>query len=295
MDLPIFKRKYYCLISGLPDIMTGMRNLQLDSIELKDLLKEELHASDFKLASLLYLAFDNTNLLNLLFNQNKEFVRHGNYSEGFLAEQIKEPEAIVAYMQQFILDYKAVKETNDYLNAEHKLTCLYYSCILQTKNEFLKNWFRFERDLRNILTTINARKYGYDGERHLIPVKFDNEVYEILLKAGAKVDLLHDEVPYVKEIIQIATAEMNMTEKEKAVDNLKWKFLDESTVFEYFTIERILSFIIKLGIVERWSKLDHETGEALFHKLVNDLKMSYEFPEEFSLVNKSKVGYITKN
>ena len=76
---------------------------------------------------------------------------------------------------------------------------------------------------------------------------------------------------------------MDISEKEKAFDNIKWKFLDEHTFFNYFTIEKILSFVIKLNIVERWIELDNETGKALFNRLINDIKMSYKFPEEFSV------------
>ena len=42
--------------------------------------------------------------------------------------------------------------------------------------------------------------------------------------------------------------------------------------------------MIKLLIVDRWKKLDKETGEGLFARLLDDLKASYEFPSEF--VNK---------
>ena len=137
--------------------------------------------------------------------------------------------------------------------------------------------------MKNILTAVNCHKYNYDAEKQLIPVKHENEVYETLIKSSPKADLLVDEVPYVDKILQIAESEMNISEKEKALDNIKWKFLDEYTFFNYFTIEKILSFVIKLNIVERWIELDNETGKALFNRLINDIKMSYKFPEEFSV------------
>ena len=37
-------------------------------------------------------------------------------------------------------------------------------------------------------------------------------------------------------------------------------------------------------MAERWLKLDAKTGEELLNKLINELKTSYEFPAEFSLV-----------
>lgn len=36
-------------------------------------------------------------------------------------------------------------------------------------------------------------------------------------------------------------------------------------------------------MIERWMKLDKETGKELLDKLIDELITSYEFPAEFSL------------
>lgn len=285
----MYKRNYYCLVAGLPDIIIEGNRPGETSHEFKNELAEQLHASDYKLAELLYLRYDNINLLNLLQKQDKRFITLGNYTEEYLEEQIKEPTNIVDYMKQLIFNFKAETSGNSNLSSENELQSLYYEYALQVKNNFLEQWFKFDRDMKNILTAVNARKYGYDTEKQLIPVKHENEVYETLIKSSPRPDLFADEVPYVDKILQIAESEMKISEKEKALDNIKWKFLDEYTFFNYFTIEKILSFVIKLNIVERWIELDNETGKELFTRLINDIKMSYEFPEEFSVKRNIKV------
>lgn len=289
MDCTIFKKNYYCLISGLPDIIIDGKKPGELSLELKSELAEQLQTSDYKSAELLYLHYDNKNLLNLLLKQDKQFIPLGNYTEAYLEEQIKEPTDIVDYMAYQIINFEAETSENSNLKDENELQSLYYDYVLQAQNSFLKQWFRFDRDMKNILTAVNCRKYGYEAEKQIIPVKYDNEVYNILVKSGPKVDLLADEIPYAEKIIQIAESEMDITEKEKKFDNIKWEFLDEHTFFNYFTIEKVLSYIIKLGIVERWLELDDETGKVLFNKLIHDLKTSYEFPEEFNLAKSKKV------
>lgn len=283
MDLTMYKRNYYCLVAGLPDIIIEGNKPGETSHEFKNELAEQLHTSDYKLAELLYLNYDNNNLLNLLLKQENQFITLGNYTEEYLEEQIKEPTNIVDYMKQMIFNIKTETSGNFNLSSENELQSLYYEYVLQVKNDFLEQWFKFDRDIKNILTAVNCRKYGYDTEKQLIPVKHKNEVYETLIKSTPKADLLADEVPYVEKILQIAESEMDISEKEKALDNIKWKFLDEHTFFNYFTIEKILSFVIKLNIVERWIELDDETGKALFTRLINDIKMSYKFPEEFNV------------
>ena len=60
--------------------------------------------------------------------------------------------------------------------------------------------------------------------------------------------------------------------------------LDELTLFSYFHIETILSFCIKLGMVERWQHLQPETGRAMFDRLVQELEHSFRFSNEFITV-----------
>ncbi len=278
----MFKRNYYCLVAGLPDIIIDGNNPGETSLEFKNELAEQLHAADYKLAKLLYLSYDNKNLLNQLLKQDKSFINIANYTEEYLEEQIKEATDIEDYMKEVILNFKDETSNNSNLDSENELQSLYYKHVLQVKNKFLKQWFKFEKDIKNILTAVNCHKYDYDTEQQLISVKHDNEIYETLIKNTPKVDLLADEVPFANKILQIAESEMDMSEKEKALDNIKWEFLDEYTFFNYFTIEKILSYIIKLEIVERWIKLDNETGKAFFAKLINDVKSSYKLPDEFS-------------
>jgi len=285
----MFKRNYYCLVAGLPDIIIDGNKPGETSHEFKNELAEQLLTSDYKFAELLYLHYDNKNLLNLLLKQDNRFITLGNYTEEYLEEQIKEPTNIVDYMKQLIFNFKAETSGNSNLSSENELQSLYYEYVLQVKNDFLEQWFKFERDMKNILTAVNCHRYDYDTEKQLIPVKHKNEVYETLVKSSPKPDLLADEVPYVEKILQIAESEMDISEKEKSLDNIKWQFLDEHTFFRYFTIEKILSFVIKLNIVERWIELDNETGKALFTRLINDIKMSYNFPEEYSVKRNKKI------
>ena len=45
---------------------------------------------------------------------------------------------------------------------------------------------------------------------------------------------------------------------------------------DVFDIEAILGFIAKLKIIDRWDKLDPETGRELFRKLVEEIRSTYD-------------------
>ncbi|MCD4792870.1 MAG: DUF2764 domain-containing protein [Bacteroidales bacterium] len=267
----MFKTNYFCLVAGLPDIIINETKSVVSSREFKNELSEQLEPADYKLAELLYLNYDNQNLLNLILEKNKPFNNIGKYTQEELEEQIKEPTYIIDYMKQFILDFKAEETKLSDLSWENKLQTLFFDFVLITKNDFLKKWFRFDMDIKNILTAINCQQFDYEKEEHLISVKHKNEVYKNLIKDTLKSESLSDEVLYAEKILQIVESDDNSSGKEKATDMIKWTFLDEFTFFKYFNIEKILAFIIKLNIVERWIKLDNETGEELFKKLINDL------------------------
>jgi uncharacterized membrane protein len=288
MDFTLFKRNYYCLISGLPDIIldgTTKGKGEL-SLKFKTDLSEQLHSSDYDLAKLLYLHYDKTNLQNLLFDQGKPFSTLGNYTQEHLEEQISEPDRRVDYINSLI---NCDRDEAFPLNNANEMQALFYTHVLKTKNTFLKRWFTFDKDMKNILTAVNCNKYKYNSEQHLISVKNSNDVNNILVKNGPKEDLLTDELAFADEILQIADSDMDITAKEKALDLIKWKFLDESIVFSYFTIEKILVYILKLEMLERWREIDDETGKAFFSKLVHDLKDGYAFTEEFSLAKRKIV------
>lgn len=64
--------------------------------------------------------------------------------------------------------------------------------------------------------------------------------------------------------------------RERGLDDLMWKRIDEITVMDVFDIEAILGFIAKLKIIDRWDKLDPETGREFFRKLVEEIRSTYD-------------------
>ena len=59
----MFKRNYYYLVAGLPDIVLDQKKLSVSIIDFREELKSHLDPKDYVLVSLLFLPFDNTNLL----------------------------------------------------------------------------------------------------------------------------------------------------------------------------------------------------------------------------------------
>ncbi len=280
----MLKSEYYCLVAGLPDLFFNESKQGFNRLDFRNELQHQLSKTDFELVYLLYLANDNKNLLNLLFEKNEPFNKLGNYEKEFLENQILQPVELPDYMNSFLLWAKKLETHELNFQIENKLNSLFYEFALSTKNIFLNEWFKFELNIKNILTAFNCIQFNYSPEKHLIQISQNKTVYSLLISKRLKHESFEEELPFSDQIFRVAESNTSPEEREKAIDKILWAYLDEQTFFHYFTIEKILSYIIKLGIIERWMKLDAETGKALLNKFIEELKLSYTFPVEFSTV-----------
>ncbi|MFW5804088.1 MAG: DUF2764 family protein [bacterium] len=270
---------YYYLISGLPEISFDQLKLGFTLQEFKNNLEENLEKEDLQLVELIFLQEDNVNLINFLEKKDRPFKETGNYSKEELEEGIKEPGNLPIYMQDFMHAYKEDAPIFPGLSLENQLTTLYYNYVLDTKNEFLFNWFEFSLNLGNAITAINCRIHNIPTGNQIIG---NNYVAQNLKKSNARDFGLGDEIPYIEKLNQLFEGKIAI-EREREIDLIKWQYLDEATIFEYFSTEEVLSYTIKLRILSRWMKLDPETGKVFFSSLLKELENSFEFPKEFAL------------
>lgn len=280
----MLKKKYYCLVAGLPDLFFNENKQIRSSLDFREELKQHIHFSDYELVKILFLKFDNTNFLNLIFDTSEPFDSRGNFTREMLENPNLYPDLIPEYFIQF-LKWLKMQESGE-LNLQHKnkLQTLYFEYVLETKNKALIDWLTFELNIKNILAAFNCEHFNYSLNDQLIQVKQGSLIYSLLVNRRFKPEYFEDLLPFPEQILRIAESCSNPEEKEKAIDKIMWNYLDESTVFHYFTIEKILSHVIKLEKMERWMKLDYETGKALLNQLTEELKHSFTFPGEFSTV-----------
>jgi hypothetical protein len=272
------KRKYYYLVAGLQDISLDVHKLNYNQIAFKEFLKQEVHPKDYSLVEDLFLPHDNSNLLNLLLNQGKPFDARGNFPQAKLEENIKEPtDEIPDYMSKFIQAFKNKEPIYPHLSPENELTTLFYDKMTRHDNEFIRNWYQFILNLRNIIIALGSRKHKVSYENQIIGT---GEVSESIRRSHARDFGLGQEIDYLEDLSNIMRQD-DLQVKEKAIDQLKWDYLDEVTFFNYFTIERILAFTIKLGLVDRWLGIDLDHAREMFKKLMQELNDSYELPQSF--------------
>lgn len=55
------------------------------------------------------------------------------------------------------------------------------------------------------------------------------------------------------------------------MDMIRWGIAEEIATFDYFNIGFLLSYVVRLSLVHRWSRLDEQRGRELFSRLVASL------------------------
>ncbi|WP_291857437.1 DUF2764 family protein [Marinilabilia sp.] len=277
---------YYYLVAGLPDLIPEEKKLSFSSTDFREMMEDELAPNDHALLKLFYLPFDHENLLNLFFEDDKEWDTRGNFSKEEMEPLADRKLAHTAdldifptYLSDFVLAMHDEEAPDSRVDAARQLSAEYYEHLRNHSNEFVRQLAKYQQDTANVLTALNGRKYELKYEQALIG---NDEVTDALKKSRSRDFGLKSEVEHIEDILQIFEID-NLTDRELKLDVLKWNFIEEATFFNYFTVEKVLAFLQKLFIAERWIHLDPEKGREMFEKLFSELKSGFEFPEEYTL------------
>lgn len=161
--------------------------------------------------------------------------------------------------------------------AEEALAAAYYAYAMKCGNRFISRWFEFSLNVNNILSAFILRKYKMEVASRIVG---DTEVCEQLRTSNARDFGLGEQLAYMEELQRIAEME-ELVEREKKTDLLAWKWLEDESFFNYFTVERLFVFLLQLEMIERWISLDKEKGNELFRQMIQHLKEEVQIPEEF--------------
>jgi hypothetical protein len=276
---------YYYLIAGLADISLDDSKAPASAESLRTELYDALDAADRKVMDMLLMENDCRNLISML--------RDGSVAADAplgllsaermeeLVAQVKADEApakdIPTFMYTFVQEWLDDSWREHAAFAEDRLWSLFYEYAMGSGNEFVRKWYEFNLDLNNILSAITARTYGLDMQKVIVG---SNATAQALRTSGARDWGLSQELDFFDDVVRLID-EDDLAQRERKTDLLRWRWLEENTFFNYFTVERLFSYMVRLGMVERWTTLDREKGQQLFRQLIGELKSQTEVPAEF--------------
>ena len=283
------KKNYYYLIAGLPELTLDDSKLGITVREFRDLYYPELADDDRALLDLIYLSYDNANLLLLLKDKEAAIAEGGLYTSEELLAIIEAARAEEApdrnyprYMYDFVAQMESEESAAEGIFPEDRLAQLYYAHAMSQGNVFVERWFAFNLDLNNFLTAITARRYNLDVKPLIVG---DNEVAKALRTSNSRDFGLTGVMDGFEEVMRISEID-NLVERERKLDVLKWEWMEENSFFDYFTVEKLFAFLVKIQIIERWISLDAEAGGEMLRGMIRQLKEEVKVPQEFTINNK---------
>ena len=247
----MFDKNYYCLVAGLREYSLDADTKGFNARAIIEEILEGVSARDARCVRLLYGYYDCENLVNF----RKGRAAHnplGNRSYSAIVDEDADNEDGIDTDRSF----------------ENALFSAYYDECAHSKSRFLRQWADFDRNLRNISAAVVARVTGRSAEQSVVG---GDETSQQLKRSSAADFGLRGDVPYLEAVIAAVNDETNLVEKERKIDAIRWNQAEELSTFDYFDINALLAYLVKVNIVARWTRLDDKQGREMLHRLMTSL------------------------
>ena len=268
----MFAKNYYCLVASLKEYALDADTKGFDAREILDEILEGVGKSDAREVRLLYGYYDCENLAALRSGRSAHNPL-GNLTREELEEELKSPKRLPEALARVVRAYADPEgedaETVDTAQRfEKELFGAYYAMCEGAGSRFLRAWSVFDRNLRNVTAAIAARATGRAVEESVVG---GGDVVEQLQRSSAADFGLRGELPYIDGVLAAVNDEGNLVEKERKLDLIRWTEASELATFDYFDINAILSYLVRVNIVARWTRLDAARGREMFARLMSEL------------------------
>ena len=248
--------KYYFLVCLLPEIHLEDAKLK---VSLDELLGEKFHFApeDSREIDLILLGGDILILEKMLAGKTVA-VRQCLYGTEFWKDQLKSPRD----GPEFILEFLEGTDPDSFgIEDVDRLYLAYYDYVLaESSNEFLINFYKFEKDLRNIASAVRARRKGLAPAGFLVG---EGDVVDLLSRSNAEDFGLAQDFPWLEELL----AAEGPDELQRLMETVIWDYLDDHIEPVSFAFNAILAYFLKLRILEQRLALDKLEGERILQRL----------------------------
>ena len=268
----MFEKNYYSLVAGLREYTLESDTKGFDAREIVNEILEELSSSDADAVRLLYGYYDCENIIALRAGR-AAYNPLGNLSREELAEELEAPQrmpkAVVNVIRRYADPESEENEGVDMsISFEKALWTAYYDVCSRSKCKFIREWTAFDRTLRNVAAAAVARAIGRQIDQVTVG---GGEIVKQLQRSSAADFGLRGELSYIDAVIAAVNDEQNLVEKEHKIDLIRWEQAGELIPFDYFNINAILSYLVKINIVARWALLDPKRGREMLDRIMAEL------------------------
>lgn len=270
-------QNYYFLAASLEDVRWGQDAPQGTLEELIDYLEPNLLPDDRIAFRQLFLMSDMRNAISY-HESDDNFVTPSCYDRETLMEAAQTGGDVLPFLNEFFELLRSNSRAYPDIPLIDELSILFYDTIGTIDSRFVRDYYRRELDLRNLTIALSRESQGFPYRERLIP---RGDAYDAIMAANPPDFGLGAEFPFVEELVRVFKT-TDLTAHEQTLSRIRWNWLDERVGSEFFSIDFILSYVIKYQSVARWQTLSEEKGDELFGELLNAVRRSVRFSLEFS-------------
>ena len=153
-----------------------------------------------------------------------------------------------------------------------KLDADFYEQALKSSLKFIREYFRFDLNLRNAKVRYLNHALGRPEDMDILTGKGEED------QEGLDIDGYRFNGGEFEEELKVKSAldSPSLLDRERDLDEITWEKISSLETFHYFDITAVLAYVAKLHIVDRWLALDEEKGRELLHKLVQEVKGTFK-------------------
>ena len=164
-------------------------------------------------------------------------------------------------------DKQTLRLIEDGFNKE-KIGLNFYEEVLAHRNNFVREFFQFDLNVRNAKVRYLNQALGRDAQKDVLS----------LTDPDAEEKGIEVEEPEFKEAakLQSILEGKDILARERGIDDLYWEKIEELTLFDYLNFSKVLGMTVKMMIIRRWLLLDEAEGRAMFKRLVDEVRGTFK-------------------
>lgn len=268
----MFANNYYTLVAGFREYALDGDTKGFDIDEILLDIEETVSAADWQAVELLYTYYDCENLVGLR-NGTTAYNRLGRIAREELENELQNPTLLSKELATVVRAYAQPDGEDAEEVATERPFALslfeaYYAKCSRSSSRLLRQWSEAERTLRNVVAALSARERGVAIESVVVGA---GDTVDALRCSSAADFGLRGELQWIDTLITTLSDERNIIEKERKIDLIRWSIVDGLSEQDYFNINAVLAYLIKVNIVARWAQLDRKVGAEMFERLLADL------------------------
>lgn len=254
---------YFFLGTRIPPIKIG-EPLDITFAELDTLMKDNLTDSDYRKTLVIRTYYDILNIRS--FWLHEELDPYGNFNVNELEEALINQVGLPDYVYAFLDKYEKLEER---LYHFPELLNDYFRIESEHASPFLKFYLNFEREWRLVLVGFRAKKLKRDLLQELqFEDPQDTTVQQILAQKDSP---SYEPPPEFSDLKAIFDEHQNSPlELHLALNQYRFAKIEQYVGFDLFSIDRILGYMVRLIIAEKWQQLDKQKGIEIVDRIMKD-------------------------